>query len=389
MIAVAVPAAILPAIFALIFALCWAQWGTVITQTMNFDLPVIGNVIGNAVATVFNGAYALIIYFLDGLITPVAQLILGPIAAVENGFASLQSALPNVYNTLYGIITVRGPQWVQDALGPSFQFIQTVFNQAMAGIADVRSYAATGFADLTSYTVNAVTSLTSTISNDIAAIDSYTVNAVGVLEHDVAASLVAATAYADEGVRQAEDFTRSAFTSATGYATSLATQLSNDIAATLNAAEGYAQTTATAAVGVLTTDIDQSITASLAGIWTDVDKAVTDVIGVIGTGDAAVRDALGRIDWSIPANVAAVASLAGVTSLTLMRYLRDCGVPNCQNLSTFGQELQSVIGLVDGGLLIAFLVELIHSPTQAAGLFADTVGDVISDGLSIGKELIG
>jgi hypothetical protein len=69
-------------------------------------------------------------------------------------------------------------------------------------------------------------------------------------------------------------------------------------------------------------------------------------------------------------------------------YLRECGVPNCVNLSQLGKDLQALLGLVEDASFLALIVDLIHNPAEGADIVNTVFGPVLNDALSDAKELL-
>lgn len=389
MVAVAAPAAILAALFALLFLLAWQQWRSVILNSINISLPIVGRVIADAVGYVLDGAYQLIVYWFDSLLHPLAEFILRPIAAVENGFSALYSASLNAYIAVQGIITTRIPAAISSAAGYANQIVSASVNSLDVTISNVRSALNASIVDVRNYATSILSAAVSYTDQVVSA----SMNALDVTISDVRSVLNAAIAaehqFAANIYTTATAFTVTAYDDATAYARSLAAAGATDLSTAVDQLESYAQTTATAAVGVLSTDIDQAISAAWGTISTDVDAAVQGTIGIITVGDDDILAALRALAKVNPLDIAGVASLVGITTLTLTRYLRDCGIPNCQNLGQLGKDLQALLGLVEDASFLAFLVELVEHPSGAAGLVESTFGGAIADTVGAFRSLVG
>lgn len=388
MVAVLPVGAVVAGLMALLFLLAWAQWGHAITQTLNVNVPIIGNAIGRLVSEALEASYLVLLGWFDAAVTPVADFIIRPIVAIESIFDALNGMGQSTLNAVISITTVKIPA----AIGVAGQFttsigayiltqvggwVATLQSVVVAGLATERAFASAAVAAANQYTLNLANYLQGQFAAGLATLQSV-----------VAAGLAAEHTFTLDAYNAAVNFTDTAYNAATHYSDQLAAAAAADLAAAVATTESYALTTATEAVGVLATDLDNEVTASLTAIWPDIATVIPELEGVIGTGDADILDALGRIDWTIPANLAGVASLAGVSALTLARYLKDCGIPNCQNLSQFGRDLQAAIAVVDDVAFIAFLLELIHDPAAAADLVESSVGDLIDAGLSAGRALL-
>lgn len=388
-IVLAAPAIIVSAILALLFMLAWSQWQGVIVNTLSVDLPVIGNVLGRLVSESLEGAYLILVSWFDALLTPLAELILRPIAAVENTVGALKDLGAWTGSSVANLLTVNLPAYiaaVNGTLTSYFDIASTVFYDNLSFEIIQSNFVAGNIVNaLTAEIGIAKQGLETEIAGLRARIDGGLVNT---------AQLVNLATNAAEGaiagaINQAEQYTLDAYSAATAYASTLAQTVENDLAAGINAAETFA-TTADLAIGaVIATDLDNAITGALSGIWTDVESEVIELERVIGTDDAAILEAIKALPRELPGSIAAVAALAGVTTLTLTRYLRDCGIPNCKNLSQFGRDLQGLLAVVEDASFLDFIIGLIHNPSGAAGAVDDALGGSIRATTGTFKQLVG
>lgn len=389
MVAVLPVGAVVAGLMALLFLLAWAQWGHAITQTLNVNIPLIGNALGRLVSDALEASYLVLLGWFDAAVTPIADTIIRPIVAVESIFDALNSMGQSTLNAVITITTVKIPA----AIGVAEQFtastgsyiltqvggwVATLQGVVNTGLALEHAYAAAAFASAEQYTL----SLANYLQGQFAGL-------LANLQTVVAAGLAAAHQFTLDAYTASINYTVTAYNAAISHADQLAAQAAANLTATATAIEGYADATATHAVGVLSTDIDNAITSSLVAVWPDISAVIPELEGVIGTGDADILDALGRIDWTIPGTIAGVASLAGVTALTLARYLKDCGIPNCQNLSQFGKDLQDLLALANSASFLELIVGLIRDPGDATYIIDNAFGGAITSGISEVRSLIG
>lgn len=389
MVAVAVPPAIVAAIFALLFMLAWAQWGHSITGTLNIDLPIIGNVVGRYVGYALEASYQVMVGWFDSAIGPVTDLILRPIIAIENVVNALNSAAENTYNALWTVTTKTIPYYAVGAYNGAVAQATSLTASAISHADALAALAATATNNAVLYSQSlfyAAINQAQLIGNQAV---TYANSLATIGAQQLASTAAQLTAQISNGITQAEAYTLTAYHAATGYAATLYQQSRADLGAATTALETYAQTTATVAVGVLATDLDHAISGALAGIYTDVDAAVHDTVGIITTGDEDILSALRAWPASVPLDLAGLAALTGVTSLTLARYLRDCGIPNCQNLGQLGRDLQGLLSVVNDASFLAFILQLVHSPGSAASTLDNAFGDIIGGGIHEVRSLIG
>jgi hypothetical protein len=146
---------------------------------------------------------------------------------------------------------------------------------------------------------------------------------------------------------------------------------------------------AVAAAGALVTDLDHGVAAAVDAVWPDVVAGVKGLEGVIGTDLDDIMAGLRNVDLTKPASIAA--ALAGVTALAIpmVRYMRDCGVPNCRNLSHYGRLIHELSGIVADGSLMAMFVGLAADPTGAAHAISDVLSPLVDDTVGGAKSLFG
>lgn len=379
------------AIVALLFLLAYGSMRDSIHQNLTYNVgvgPFTVDLLGWAVDAA-DFVYEALLAVLDGLTVPLANAIIAPVAAIESLFDQALQAVSQtagaVANLYWGVIPELANA-IESATGFNLLAVYSDVDQISAGFLNVAQTLQTDlgariagvvsqeFADVT-HLQNEIDSLTVGATLDVTDVTDIATHAAQAVVSSSAATLGAAisTAFDD-----AEAFTRQNVSALLG-----------DIAAAVTTAEQFTTTAVEAVAGISITDIDTAITTGLTAIWPDISAVIPELEGVIGTGDADILDALGRIDWTIPANLTGVASLLGVTSLTLARYLKDCGIPNCQNLSQFGRDLQDLLAIANSASFLGFIVELIRDPGDAAATLDNAFGDIIGTGIADVRSLIG
>jgi len=68
--------------------------------------------------------------------------------------------------------------------------------------------------------------------------------------------------------------------------------------------------------------------------------------------------------------------------------MRECGVPNCRNLSSLGRELHQLLDDLAGGALLALFAALISDPQGTAHWLTDNVGGVVEDAVTGARDLL-
>lgn len=389
--ALAAPPAILAAIFALLFLLAWNVWGPSITNSLNVEIPIgpwSVNLFG-WVANLLDGTYQLLVYLLDGAIHPIVNFIIAPINAVETVVASIYHAVDEMAAALSLVVSVSIPGAFNNAYATSLDILNNTLFQ-------FESTLALNALD----TANAIGGAVQAANHAIVTAEQYTDSAIAIALHNLPAATLdltqltaladtAATSIVNAAIGTVESEIDTAVSDAHSFATTLFGVAETDIARALATAEQFTTTAIAGVAGISVTDIDHAITGALSGIYTDIDQAVTDVIDIAVPGDIDIIDALKALPAAIPVDIAGLAALTGITTLALTRYLRDCGIPNCTNLSQYGKDLQALLGIVGDASFLALLIELIDHPSDAAATFADTFGDAVSTGISLTNQLLG
>jgi hypothetical protein len=144
------------------------------------------------------------------------------------------------------------------------------------------------------------------------------------------------------------------------------------------------ETTVAATIGgILSTDIEHVI-----GPLADaVDGAVAGAIGVADGGFTDITDWLGEIDLTKVVDVAGVAAVAVSTTAALAKYLEECGMPNCRNLSALGRDLQALFGLVEDSAFLAWITAMIVDPVGTASFTETVVGGIVTDTIGAAGSL--
>lgn len=386
----AAPAAVVAALVALLFLLAYGQLSNSAKSSLHFSVGV-GPFTVDLLGWVIDFAdyvYAVWVAILDGLIAPVGNLILGPINAVMATTEATKGALDTMAAAIVTLTTSTLPQIVFNATTDP------------AGVLDgvnsiIKGYTAQLETDITNLDfgfAQRVYQVGQTFGSELDEVNSRidaliagglaaTVDVPGLVASAVSSAVTGALSTVESDIA-------GAVTTADSYAAGLFATAEHDITSVEAQVAGLAQTSAAALVGVIATDIDQAITGAAGVIATDIDATITQVQGILGTGDAAIGDALRGIDLTKVTDLAGVVSLAGATALTLTRYLRDCGIPNCDSLGQFGKDLSGLGAVVADGSLIALLVEMIHNPSQGAAIYQQTFGGIVDGAVTAARELL-
>ncbi len=162
-------------------------------------------------------------------------------------------------------------------------------------------------------------------------------------------------------------------------------EIAQSLAAAKHYAGAIALSTATAVVGIFSTDLGKVAAAE----WVKITDDVAALEGVIAT-DLPDIGALARaIPRAIPRELADVIAGGLAVDALAIRYLRECGIPNCKNLHGFGKDLQRLFGLAEGAAFLGFLAYIITDPDGATRETEQVAGAILSDTIDGVRHLIG
>lgn len=372
---------------ALLFA--WAYFAQAVAQLIPTGIPYIGSWLRNQVVALADAAYTAQRAVWDHAVTPVVNFIISPITALRNNWAALNNFAASTWVHLYGLATVTLP----NVLAYAVAVAESVLAQARIEITQTAAALYQNIADTAT-----------NVLNDAAAADQvvrdYATSLVNAARADAAAALLqlanSATQLYNQSIQYALQLAQAATAYADGlfqqvidYATTAIDTLRADLDADITAVEQYAQdialTTATAVVGVLTTDIDTAVAA----VWPDVVAGATAVEGVLGLDLPDILTGLKGIDFTKPLTAAGSAAAALAISVPILKYMEECGIPNCKNLGGFGNDLSALSALVDSTFLISLLAEAATDPAGAAADIESTLGGIVNGALGTFRSMIG
>jgi len=135
--------------------------------------------------------------------------------------------------------------------------------------------------------------------------------------------------------------------------------------------------------------VDIAASGALAGIWpilvTDVDTLVTEIPDALSD----LRDLVARIPRAIPGDLADALAGLGVMALPMLRYLVECGIPLCRNLSGLSGLLDDLLSDAVDIALVALLGQAARHPSQAARDILDAIGPVVNEAATLTRGITG
>src|SRR6266702_2344491 len=175
-----------------------------------------------------------------------------------------------------------------------------------------------------------------------------------VAQAEVVAALSAATHLAQHVYNLAVAYAAAKVLTAIHFAEHVYNVTHAEIAESLAAAKHYAGaialSTATAVVGIFSTDLGKVAAAE----WVKITDDVAALEGVIATDLPDIAALARAIPRAIPRELADVIAGGLAVDALAIRYLRECGIPNCKNLHGFGKDLQGLFKLAEGAAFLGF-----------------------------------
>lgn len=199
-------------------------------------------------------------------------------------------------------------------------------------------------------------------------------------------------ALTDQAVRalhaQAERDIAAAEAAATQLAHALHVQAERDIGHAMRAAEAFAVTEAGKAASMAERAAAAGAASVTAAAWPGITTDIDALRQALGADFPALRDAVSAIPSAAADSVPAAISAAMAMAVPALRFMTECGVPNCRNLGGLGQFLSSLFADATAAALIAFLIEAVTDPGQFAHDAQQLLGGLAGDGVTAARDLL-
>lgn len=346
------------------------------------DLPALVQALADAALKVIEAGF-------DAVLRPVGQFLLAPIEVFFNIIHALYSGIASLVVTAEWVITSFIPRELSHLGAELVADIDDVIGLVKTKFAQVLTIVARDLAAAEAYALARVDALAQLVSRDLTAVeravDAVTVDLAKTVAADVAKAEAAATALVSAlGRTVAADLVK-AEQFATASVTTLGKVLASDVAGLSTRIESAVETTAAATIGIISTDIDQAAKASEAALA----GGISGVIDIAAGGFGDITQWLGQIDLTKSLDIAGVTTIAVATAGALTKYLEDCGIPNCRNLSQFGRDLAALLGFAEDAAFLAFLIALASDPQGTADDVVTVFDDIADPVISTVKSLFG
>ena len=384
-----IPEEILAAVMAILLIVGALLLAQLIVKLMpNISIPLVGNLrsmVNSAVNGVLSGAKSAWEATADGaywlIVAPVAftvHLVSGGIDAIENAAWRLER-----------IVAVDIPGAMNVALKFAQSVEATVVGYIATALATAQAFATSAVAVVRAY----VDEIHAGLSADIIALQSYAVGLISALDARLSAAITAALGEAYAFTSKVEAAVENDIAALAGVVAADVLKVEqlaqSEVGAALSAAEAYALAQAVQAATVAVGALEHATEATVATIWAGI---MTDVDNVVAVADQDFQDVvadLQSVTRAVPTDIAGAIAATMAISVPLLKLAKDCTMPNCRNLSGFGQFLADLFTDATDVAFVAMLAELVHNPKQGAADVMNELGGLANDTIGLAKELVG
>ena len=386
-----IPAAV-AAIFALLIAFAVGMLVRAVAQMFPSRLPVspgigipIRGIIESAANALLSGAEIIFGVF----VRPVIGVIARPVISLLAFASSFGNFVQNVAVMMQWVVQVAIPEALWAAKLYAARAVLNVWHDAQIITAAARAFAATLAARAQYYALALYHDALRYAHDGIAAARVYAYDITRAEASARAAADAAVKGYAVSLVKGVESdlgrAVRALQDEISGVTGVTSTAIASAVSAGVSAAEQYAQGAATAAAGALTTDVTAAVAAVFPGLIDDVDK----LAGVLATDLPDIGAALSAIPRAVPTDIAGALTLDLALAVPMLRYLRECGIPNCRNLGGLGRALQDLFGAIEGAGFLGLIAYMVSDPQAAAQAAQNELGPVADGLVHAARDLIG
>ena len=312
-------------------------------------------------------------------IHPLEQLVTWPISWVQRNWTAIMRTSAAILHALT-YWTVSAIPWLIDHVKAYALYL---YNGAMAyataAIAQVRAEIGAVYTSLYNF-VGARIAAVVNLANYLAAqVRAYAAALAAELRTEIGAVYTTLYNFVASRIAAVVALANYLTAQATAYAAALAAELRDDIAATRAALIAYCDAKVAQVVDAAIANEHVLFGSAIAAVWP---RALDEVDAVIAAADKDFADAIANLRGlrgiSLANPFAVVGALVGVVT-GLLRFTRDCTIPNCRNLSQVGRDLQSLFGMVESDLLIGFIAEAAHDPAGVAASVHELLGPVLAE----------
>jgi hypothetical protein len=341
------------------------------------------------IETGLNTALAVLRAYLDDAAAPIAKVIAYPVTAARTMLEQIALALSETSTALIVIkrtfvphliaVAVASLRALMSAVQLNLEhLISAVETVLLADIAAARDYALRLARSVEVWAQALISAVETRLLNLISAVEAHVLAVISAVETRLLDLIATQVAALIGRIAALQTWTAAQVQHALAFTAQRFAQAEADII-----------TAERAAVAQSIALVDGAVTRGLSDVWGDVTAAVAGAEGVIASDFPDILAGLRAIPRAIPADVAGEAVLAGAGVIALTRYLEQCGIPNCRNLSKYGRDLRDLLGLIEGADFLAWLLELAHDPAGAAREVDGVLGGITRPIAAEARSLFG
>lgn len=384
-----IPEEILTAVMAILLIVGALLVAQLIVKLMpNVSIPLIGNLrnlVNNAIDGVLSGAKAAWEAVGDG----AYWLIVAPVAFTVHLVSGGISLAENIAWRVERVVAVDIPGAMNVAIKFAQSVEATVVGYIATALATAQAFATSAVAVLRSY----VDEIHAGLSADIIALQSYSVGLINAAVTSLTAAITAALGEAYAFTSKVEAAVENDIAALAGTVAADVLKVEqlavSEVGAALSAAEAFAVAQAAQASAGAVAGLEHLTETTVAGIWQGI---ITDVDNVVVAAEQDFQDVvadLQSVARAVPTDIAGAIAATLAISVPLLKLAKDCTMPNCRNLSGFGQFLADLFSDATDAAFVAMLAELVQNPKSGAQDVLSELGGLANDTVGLAKELVG
>jgi hypothetical protein len=351
-------------------------------------IPLIGNLRSLAMSA-FDGIISGLRAGWEAAGNSAYWFIVTPVVVAEHMISGAISLGENIAWRLERVVAVDIP----GAMNVALKFAQSVETTVVGYIATALATALAAAANVQAWATAYVNMIHVALSNDIIALRNDAANALAAVDGTLTAAITTSLGEAYAFTSKVEAAVENDIAALAGIVAADVLKVeqfaTSGIGQALSAAEAYALAQAEAAAAGAISGLEHLTETTVAAIWAGI---MTDVENVVAVADQDFQDVvadLRSVARAVPTDIAGAIAATLAISIPLLKLAKDCTMPNCRNLSGFGQFLADLFTDATDVAFVAMLAELVHNPKQGAADVMSELGGLANDTIGLAKELVG
>lgn len=332
---------------------------------------------------------AAVSWIMSDVIRPLIHAIIGPIQGFLRMLEGLANFASEAASSWVWLITKAIPGMVSKLLGRIASAIRAAETYAARILHTLAVAVSASIIRYYHLAIVAVHHLATAVLHDIALAKLYAHALVHTLAVDVAKDIslayTKAVHYALAGDQALGRTIHALAGTVAGLEATSVKLVEDGVARAIQVSEAYSVAELSKAINLVDVEAAKAIAAVAPDIIVDVGK----LVDVIGTDLPAIGAAARAIPRAIPGDLTGTLALVGALSVPMLRYLEQCGIPNCRNLAQYGRELRDLLNVLEDGSLIALLAMLCTDPEGAARFVTSELSGIIDEAVGAARDLMG